>query len=530
MDASTCPWVTADDTALWDLAPVPCAVTTFGTGSPDFSSSVNYPMGGVANTPSFFTMAPAPQGVIALNLSFVDSTGNPSAGDLDSLLAGLLDNSTGGVNGTFRDETGNLSSLELAAPVMSALANGVWDSGGIFGAPVSEATPPPPPCTGVCSVWNTVSGVVTMIVAGIVSFVGVVWDAVTAATAFLDDAVQGLASLAETAANAAVGALEAVGAQLLKAVGVFVQFLIAQAKAFFGPVLTLVMSALKAFTDSISADFGSLLSSICSALGTGGPVSADSSASDLMGAGSSGSSVSTAMQVIGTILQPVSTIMDPLTLGGDLMSLLGLGSVFSSFNSGISKVIGGSSNVVGAVLSGFFHVVGFDQAAPSTLPDYSLIQCLVSTPDAVPNLLQSLFDPPILVQFFTGIWETMVSSSVNFEDFALTVLALLTFILSSILVKTSSTVDKIINYLGWGLTFLGFAEFEQQSPFFDELSIGTDLASFILDLLELFKGFLGGKPSAEWILIADGVDSVADWFDIFASGCDLGVKIPVICP
>ena len=69
MDASTFPWVTGYDTALWDLAPVPCAVTTFGTGSPDFSSSVNCPMGGVAITASFSTVAPALQGVIALNLS-----------------------------------------------------------------------------------------------------------------------------------------------------------------------------------------------------------------------------------------------------------------------------------------------------------------------------------------------------------------------------------------------------------------------------------------------------------------------------
>ena len=178
MDAWAFPWVTADNTALWVLAPVPCAVTTLGTGPPDFSTSVNCPMGDVANTPSFSTVAPALQGVIALNLSFVDSTGNPSAVDLDSLLAGLLDNSTGGVNGTFRDETGNLSSLGLAGPVMSALANGVWDSGGIFGAPVSygQPNPPSPPgCSGFLGcVWNTVSGVV-------VGIAGAIYGAVRAA-------------------------------------------------------------------------------------------------------------------------------------------------------------------------------------------------------------------------------------------------------------------------------------------------------------------------------------------------------------
>ena len=247
MDASTFPWVTTDDTVLWDLAPVPCAATTFGTGPPDFSTSVNCPMGGVANTPSFSTMAPALQGVIALNLSFVDSTGNPSAVDLDSLLAGLLDNSTGGVNGTFRDETGNLSSLGLAGPVMSALANGVWDSGGIFGAPVSygQPNPPSPPgCNGFLGcVWNTVSGVVVGIAGAIY---GAVWTAVQAATQFMKQLGAGLAHLAEVAVSAAVSALAAVGQALEAALQALLAFILSIALSMFKVVTSVLWDALSA--------------------------------------------------------------------------------------------------------------------------------------------------------------------------------------------------------------------------------------------------------------------------------------------
>ncbi|MDG6913192.1 MAG: hypothetical protein JRN35_08970 [Nitrososphaerota archaeon] len=47
---------------------------------------------------SCFTVLSNCPGVVSLNLSFLDPSGNPSAVDLDTLLAGLLDNGTGGAS------------------------------------------------------------------------------------------------------------------------------------------------------------------------------------------------------------------------------------------------------------------------------------------------------------------------------------------------------------------------------------------------------------------------------------------------
>ena len=244
MDASTFPWVTTDDTVLWDLAPVPCSVTTLGTGSPDFSSSVNCPMGGVAITASFSTVAPALQAVITLNLS--------SSSNLTYLLAALLDNNTVGangmlgVNGSFEAVTYQLPSLGLSGTVMGALANAIAESDGLNGTPVSEAVPPPPPpppCSGLICVWNSVSGIVAN---SLGVLVGVVWDAVTAATAFLDDVVQGLAHLAEVAVSAAVSALAAVGQALEAALQALLAFILSIALSMFKVVTSVLWDALSA--------------------------------------------------------------------------------------------------------------------------------------------------------------------------------------------------------------------------------------------------------------------------------------------
>ena len=230
-------------------------VLSLAPGASAASCEDSYPSlcGGMPGNPGLSTIAPSPalQGVIALNLSFLDPNNNPSPVDLDTLLAGLLDNATGGVNGTFRDETQNLSFLGLAAPVMSALANGVWDSGGIFGPPVSygQPNPPSPPtCSGFLGcVWNTVSGIVVGIAGAIY---GAVWTAVEAATQFMKQLGAGLAHLAEVAEQAAVSALAAVGAALEAALQALLAFvenaIISLVKQVFSPIWSGITTGVKA--------------------------------------------------------------------------------------------------------------------------------------------------------------------------------------------------------------------------------------------------------------------------------------------
>ena len=184
----------------------PSAVTTFADTSCS-GSAANCAAGGVPSNPSLEAgyASPALQGIITLNLSAVSTTS-----DLNNLLAGLLDNSTVlpngqlGVNGWLKPITNQLSSLGLNYVVMKALANTTQVNTGVYGMPISEATPPPPSCNALCSVWNTVSGVITTIAGAIV---GLVWSVAVAAATYFDHIAQGMATFAETVAQASVNFL-----------------------------------------------------------------------------------------------------------------------------------------------------------------------------------------------------------------------------------------------------------------------------------------------------------------------------------
>ncbi len=202
--------------------------------------------------------APALQGVVALNMSFIDSQYNPTSVYLDALIAGLMDNGTGGINGTFRDVTNELPSLGLNSIVTNALANQVWDSGGVYGAPTSYAQPPPPPppsCSGWGCVWNAVSGVVSTIVGTVVSVVaGVVWTAVEAATVFMDAMAQGLASVAEAAVAATETALAAVGQALEAVLQALLAYIVKEVTALLTAALSPITNAMDQYEKSLSTD------------------------------------------------------------------------------------------------------------------------------------------------------------------------------------------------------------------------------------------------------------------------------------
>ena len=150
------------------------------------------------------------QTVLVLNIS------TPTG--LDLLVAGLLDNASAGVNGTFQLVTGQLSSLGLSKPVLSGLANAVITSNGLYASPTSVVPPPPPPSSGLWgALWNAVSGFTSWVVNGITILASLVWNAVVAITNFVNRISQGLQSIAEVVIGATVAALKAAGMALLKA-------------------------------------------------------------------------------------------------------------------------------------------------------------------------------------------------------------------------------------------------------------------------------------------------------------------------
>ena len=136
--------------------------------------------GGLPSDPSLETSAEsgaALQSVITLNIT--------SETQLNLLLASLLDNTTGGVNGTLLNVTYEVPLLGFNPVVTNALANVTYSSGGLFGEPWGKVPPStPPPCNSLwCWGSNLVSGIVT--VAGhVYSFV---WTISIAISQFIDD-------------------------------------------------------------------------------------------------------------------------------------------------------------------------------------------------------------------------------------------------------------------------------------------------------------------------------------------------------
>jgi hypothetical protein len=85
--------------------------------------------------------------------------------ELDLLLAGLMDNVTGGYNGTLLSVTNQVDQLGLNPVVTDAMVNLTLSSSGLFGAPQSSS--PPAPTSGLLSLLvNSVGGIAK--VAGVI--------------------------------------------------------------------------------------------------------------------------------------------------------------------------------------------------------------------------------------------------------------------------------------------------------------------------------------------------------------------------
>jgi IPT/TIG domain len=189
--------------------------------------------GGVPGNPSLETGAQAGaalQSVLTLNLSA--QTG------LNLLLAALLDNVTGGVNGTFLPVTYLIPSLGLNSVVTEELANASYTSSGLFGVPwgIVPPPPPPPPCNSLwCYATNLVSGIITV---GSVFF-SYVWSGVTAVAQFINDHLPTwLKNLGAQIAQRTASSLSAIGATLASAFSSLMTYVISLATSQLSAVIT----------------------------------------------------------------------------------------------------------------------------------------------------------------------------------------------------------------------------------------------------------------------------------------------------
>jgi hypothetical protein len=126
----------------------------------------------------------------------VTSAGNgkfsTGAAELDNLFGGLVLNGTGNLTGNLLDITSELGTLGLPANVMSALANVTLTNSGAYAPPKYEASSPAPSLWQAIgsAIWNTLSGIAE----AVTRIVSVVWNALAAAEAYIDEAAAWLSS------------------------------------------------------------------------------------------------------------------------------------------------------------------------------------------------------------------------------------------------------------------------------------------------------------------------------------------------
>ena len=383
--------------------------------------------------------------------------------------------------------------------------------------------------------------------------VGVVWDAVIAATAFLDDVVQGLASLAEAAANAAVSALKAVGQVLAAALQALLAALIAAAKAVFDLLIKPIENAIVNYAMGISSSMNSYLDSVSAlAAGTGSVDQVFQALANLflsfLGLLSVVGPITNALTTIMDTLNPILSLLDPLTLVQDFLSAIHLSSTLSSLKEVMGQVSAFALNAISAalfqILSGATSLLGFSGVTvnppsgtnfPSTTDGQNLATSYTGqTGDTgLSNLLNPLFqaDPP--------------SNAVDFVDIAFAAAeALLTGIYAWIIVtpatitiegggQIESLVLDIANLpygqlagegLGFVLSIVGLVlDFMGQA--FDALLIAIFAA--IVTLFStidskfthlVFKAKVTLPPPLEYLEIADDSWTVIEPFII---GCQL---------
>jgi hypothetical protein len=182
--------------------------------------------GGVPSDPQLEQSQPAlsVEAVIGINVS--------TQANWESLLAGLLLNSSGNFTGWLFSAAPYLESLGLSSSVTGSMANPAFENDGGYGAPVSQQHKP--------NSWNTfAASAIWNVVSGIVGVLSTCWTAAFAGFVYVAD-------LAAEAGNLALGLLSTIPA--LKAAERAILWAFEQlGTLILGEVKTLLSSALQPF-------------------------------------------------------------------------------------------------------------------------------------------------------------------------------------------------------------------------------------------------------------------------------------------
>jgi hypothetical protein len=233
------------------------AICSAETGTPGSSStnlqvaSAGYSSsnaGGVPGNPMLETPSDAGaalQAVLTLNVS--------SQNELDLLLAAMLDNVTGGVNGTFQNVARYVPSLGLPSAVLAALANLTTTSDGLYGVPQDNGSSGTSSGSVWSLLWNTFSGLVDTVIADVQTVVSVIYNAAVATLHFFENLPQALAKWGEMAVARTVINLTAIGSALDTALNDLVGLVVTGIEAVLKPVLQPVVTGLNAYATGLNS-------------------------------------------------------------------------------------------------------------------------------------------------------------------------------------------------------------------------------------------------------------------------------------
>jgi len=175
---------------------------------------------------------------------------------LDLLLAGLIDNTTDGVNGTFQSVTYQIPFFGFGQPVLSALANAPLDGNGTYGPPQS-AVPHQSSVSGGFGNWfvNAVTAVVLTPAGHIVSLVELQWTATWESAVLFGHLAIAAAKLGgQLLAETTSAIVNAGRALILSALQVLLAFIYALVENAVNAVLKPVWNACVAYGENLAND------------------------------------------------------------------------------------------------------------------------------------------------------------------------------------------------------------------------------------------------------------------------------------
>jgi hypothetical protein len=184
-----------------------------------------------------------------------------ASAELADLLGGLASNSSGNVTNDVLNITTELGTLGLPENVMSALANVSLINNGSFNPPQYQHSSGGAANGWVsfgATIWNTVGGIAAE--TGVSKFASAVWNAVLAATVYLERAVQWLSAHLGLSLllNQTVGALRSLASAMTWALDALVAWVRQQVEKLLSPLSTSLSSGLTPLISLISTSTSAL--------------------------------------------------------------------------------------------------------------------------------------------------------------------------------------------------------------------------------------------------------------------------------